>query len=546
MSRPFIPAGPPRFKHQMRGLQHLIRQRGIAALLWDPGTGKTATALDYMSLLALKAPSGEARVLVIAPLAAVDTWVSQSQTFVHGDVSVWAEALGGSIRHRAEALAARGGTLPRKPDRPTPKKPGRGRGYGLHRSLHIRARDHERATLTPADGPDGLPGPRLVIEVVNFDAFASRAANGSKTAADLMVNAVRAYGPDLMVVDESHRIKSNASNTSRALARLTAIAPRRIILTGTVMPHSPLDVFGQWRFLDPLQFGVTDRATGQRRPASWTTFSRRYAVYGGYMGYQITGYRNVDELERVMAVRADVARKDDVLDLPPTTDVTIEVDLTPAERKAYDDMRDNLLADLNNGALASVPNRLAQMMRLRQITSGYLPDDVSGTEHRIGQSKVRVVKSIVQDTLAGEKRVVVFAHFRPEIEALRTALGDEHTTVETIHGGTPARDRAAILARFGDTGAHPERVVLVAQTRTMSLAVNDLVTASHAVYASLSQQREDYEQSRARLDRQGQTRPVTLWHAIVPGTIDEVVLAAHRTRTSVEEAVLEHVKNGAK
>lgn len=52
----FIPEGPPRYRHQKIGLRKLIECRGTAALLFEPGTGKTATALDYLSLLALRNP----------------------------------------------------------------------------------------------------------------------------------------------------------------------------------------------------------------------------------------------------------------------------------------------------------------------------------------------------------------------------------------------------------------------------------------------------------------------------------------------------------
>jgi SNF2 family DNA or RNA helicase len=73
--------------------------------------------------------------------------------------------------------------------------------------------------------------------------------------------------------------------------------------------------------------------------------------------------------------------------------------------------------------------------------------------------------------------------------------------------------------------------------------VNELVTASHAVFGSMSQQRDDYEQAKARLDRQGQTKPVTFWHCLAPKTVDEVVMAAHQRRDDLEAAMLAHVMN---
>jgi SNF2 family DNA or RNA helicase len=79
----------------------------------------------------------------------------------------------------------------------------------------------------------------------------------------------------------------------------------------------------------------------------------------------------------------------------------------------------------------------------------------------------------------------------------------------------------------------------------MSLAVNELVTANHAIFGSLSQQRDDLEQAKARLDRTGQTRPVTFWYAVAPKTVDEVILKSHRDRSNLENELLRHIAGSA-
>lgn len=363
-----------------------------------------------------------------------------------------------------------------------------------------------------------------MVEVVNLDTFSSRSQIGSRTAADVLVDAVTRFAPEVVVVDESHRIKGASSNVSRLLARIGRRVPRRIILTGTVMPHSPMDVYGQWRFLDPEAFSLPQQ-DGTRKPMSYGVFESRYARLGGWMGRQAIGFQRLDEMQEVMAQRASVVRKADALDLPPTTDVVVPVNLTDAERRAYQQMKDTLVAQLGTQTVIA-PNRLTQMLRLRQITSG--------------QSKVKTIKSIVHDTLHGERRIVVFAQFRDEISALETALAVKGTEVMTITGDTPPADRMAYRRRFGSSD--PARLVLLCQIRTMSLAVNELVTASHAVFATLPQQRDDLVQARDRLHRLGQQLPVTFWHAIAPKTVDEVVMTSHRHRTNLEQAMLRHVR----
>lgn len=532
----YVQGGPKRFDHQRRGLAKMISTGGVTALLFDPGTGKTAVVIDYAGLLALKSDTGEARVLVVAPLVAIDTWVSEAVKFASPQVSFWAEALGGrSIKEKAATLAARGplGTAPQRPR----TAGSRANGWEQAEALAVWDMDGNEAHSV-AEGPEVLTGPRVVLCVINIDMTSSRTRVGSKTMADVVVAAVRRFSPDLVVMDESHKIKSGSGNASRVMGRIAKYVKRRAILTGTVMPHGPLDVYGQWRFLAPTAFGPLHH--GKRIETTLAWFKERFIIYGGYYGREIIGYQHLDTMQAIMAEHAVVARKGEVLDLPPTTEVEVPVHLSPDEAAAYADMKDTLAHAWADGSLATAPNRLAQMMRLRQITSGHLPDD-GGTTRQIGDAKARTVASIVNDTLLGEPRVVVFCLFSHEIAALSASLSTVGTEVLTITGSTTPEDRLLMRKRFGSDEA--TRLVMVAQVKTMSLAVNELVSASHAVFGSLSYQRDDYEQAKARLDRQGQTKPVTFWIAVAPGTVDEVILKAHRDRADLEDAMLNHVRS---
>lgn len=584
----FIHGGPKRFEHQKRGLQKLLSSGGVAALLFDPGTGKTATMIDYLSILALKLPPKEirqadgstalvqeARALVVAPLAAVDTWVLQMGLFASPQVNWWAEVVGDSIFDRAEALASRGGNpmpLCNAPYETATKRQRRCTRPILHLGDHAQRRrrvEHPRALhqhyswawgayapdrleegrppITPSEGPDGLgtKRPRIVLEVSNIDTFSTRQTTygprgGTHSMSDIVLDGVRRFAPDIVIVDESHKIKSATGHASRLMDRIGQIVPRRSILTGTVMPAGPMDVFGQWRFLDPYAFGMVD-PDGSRNRATMGSFQERFAVLGGYMGQQVTGYKNIDQMQATMAERAVVARKRDVLpDLPAVTEITVPVHLSKAELDAYASMKKDLVNQFLSGAMTSAANRLTQMMRLRQITSGHLPDDF-GAMHVLGDSKVATMHSVIQDQLVGEERVVAFCFFTHEIDALCERLSkDSKTEVMKITGETDNDERIRMRLRFGDKSIH-KRMVIVAQVKTLSLAVNELVSASHAVFGSLSQQRDDWIQAKDRLDRMGQTLPVTFWHCIAPHTVDEAILQSHRSKTDLETSVLKHI-----
>ena len=546
--------GPPRFAHQKRGLAKLIACRGVGALLMEPGTGKTAVTLDYCSLLALASKRGEARVLVTGPLAAVDQWALQAPKWVSPQVNVWAEALGGTGIQRVEALRSRGGKRPAKLTGEG-RSPKAARAAHANRSWAIAARrDGVELPRQEAQqlGPDvlGDSKPRLIIEAINLDLLSQRRQVGSKTMADVLLAAVTDFDPDLVVIDEMHKIKSVSSNSSRLAARIGNRVPRRIGLTGTVIPHSPLDVYAQWRFIDPKAFGRVQPG-GTRRTATFAHFKEDYAQMGGYMGHEVVGFKNLDRLEEIMAERSAVAIKSECLDLPETSDVIVPVNLSPKELKAYGDMRTRLQVEFReeddskaDGAKSdgstTAMSRLTRAIRLRQITAGHLPDD-EGQLREVGRSKAKTIASIVHDTLADETRIVIFGAFRAELKAIAEEVERPGTTVLTITGDTPPEARLAMRQRFG--AYSEERLVIVAQIRTLSVAVNELVTAQNAIFASLPWQRDDIVQARDRLNRLGQRGSTTFWYALAPNTIDEVVYQVYQDRTDLEKALMNHIYN---
>jgi superfamily II DNA or RNA helicase len=182
-------------------------------------------------------------------------------------------------------------------------------------------------------------------------------------------------------------------------------------------------------------------------------------------------------------------------------------------------------------------------MKLRQITAGFAVDSDTKDVHIVGTSKQKAVVEVVNTTLAGEDRVVVFAYFRTECANLAKALAEPGTTVEVITGQTKPDDRLAIRKRFADVSGNPGRMVLVAQARTMSISVNELITAQNAVFASLSERRDDWVQARGRLHRNGQKGShVTYWNVGVPDSVDSIMLERHQDRGDLEKALLDYIR----
>lgn len=521
-------------KHQQEGVRFLDRVDGIGALLFDPGVGKTGTTLAWIDKQADK--HREFRVLVVAPLTAADTWVLQAPPFM--DSPVKARMLQGStvsIMKRMASAKTWGGV---------PKTP--------IMSDHPGIPAKQRA------------GNRVTILSMSAGAISNFCSDRNKTVQ--MLQAVRKYAPHLIVVDESHIIKSATSTISEAMYQIGQIADHRIILTGTVTPLGPLDVYGQWRFLAPWTFSssydepftkkpldMTKAEKASVKPWPWYRMKTRYTIPGGYQGKGIGGYQNLAELNDRVAERSMVVKKEDALDLPPVRDVDVHVTLSAKEAKAYKQMSQELVAELEDGTMVEAVNALAKMMKLRQVAGGFIKDTESGEVHVIGDSLRKAITEIVSTTLGGEDRVVVFAYFRRECELLVEALGKSEkaagrpdTVIETITGGTKNNDRLAIRQRFGDVSGNPTRTILVAQQRTMSVSVNELVTAQNAVFGSMSERSNDWVQARGRLDRNGQKgQHVTFWNVYSPGLIGEIMLNRHVDHGDLEKSLLDHIRKVA-
>ncbi len=327
---------------------------------------------------------------------------------------------------------------------------------------------------------------------------------------------------DAVVCDESHRIKSPGGKASRWAQRLGAITRRRLCLTGTPMPHSPLDLYGQFRFLAPSVFGT-----------SFARFRAKYAITNPQFPSQVRAWINQIDLQERFHSRAFVCRSEDVLDLPGELDVIRYCALEPKSRRVYDDLERELIAEVDAGTV-NVANALAKLLRLQQITSGYVGGADNFGERWIqdlGSEKRSLMADVLED--AGEP-VVVFCRFQRDLDAVQAAT----QSLDLRYGELSGRRRDAI-----DDYACMASGVDVAGVQIQAGGVGiDLTRAALGVYYSLGFSLGDYLQSRARLHRPGQTRPVRFLHFVAEGTVDEAVYRALEKRQEVVQEVLSTIK----
>ena len=315
----------------------------------------------------------------------------------------------------------------------------------------------------------------------------------------------------------SHKIKSPSGKASRYLAKLAARAKYRLALTGTPMPHSPLDVYGQFRFLDKRIFGSSNHA-----------FKQRYAVMGGFQDKQVVAHQNMDELQRLMSTITFRVGKEVLSWLPPETHVTYECALTPEGAKVYRGLEQDFVAEVKSGTVTAA-NAMVKLLRLQQVTGGTVKTD-DGRLERVDTSKARLLQDTLED-MGSDEPAVVFCRFHTDLDAVHEACKSLGYTSMELSG------RRDDLKAWQAGGAQ----VLATQISAGGVGV-DLTRARYSLYYSLSFSLGEYDQSLARVHRPGQTRPVTHVHLSVKGTVDEKVLRALNKRADVIEAILKEVR----
>lgn len=168
---------------------------------------------------------------------------------------------------------------------------------------------------------------------------------------------------DVVVADEIHRIKSPGSKVSWFFKNLGKKTGKRIGLTGTPMPHSPLDIYAQFRFLDIGVFG-----------SSFNFFKRRYCEMGGYGGYEVKKFIRQEEMNaRIYSITHRV-KKEDVLDLPEVIHEERYCTLGKDAVKIYLALKKDFIADLDSGQITAA-NALVRLLRFQQLTGGFVKND---------------------------------------------------------------------------------------------------------------------------------------------------------------------------
>lgn len=462
-----------RWKHQIEAVE-FSRTRPNIMLKMAMGTGKTATAIDI-----IHTEPGPRVVLVVCPKSVQPTWEEQLRR--------WA---------------------------PSPDE-----------WMVVRTDGEERLTVKAQKVKQALSMAatmrKSIMIVTHYEIVHS-------TFMKDVLNRHKHW--DFAIFDESHKLKGADSACSKWAANFVRqrnqsdilgmrVVRRIILLTGTPAHNTPADLYGQFRTLDPTILASTHQQ-----------FKNRYIQTDQYNRF--IGMRNAEEFRRRIA-SVTFECGSDVISLPDSLDVDVNVKLDAKTTKMLRDMTAKLIAEYDGGIITA-KNAMVSVLRLQQISNGCAPTiDESGAQKpkRIHTCKMNALRDLLESL--GDQPVPVFCRFRSDLDMVREVSDELWGKGDYSELSGMTND----LQRWKDGHGH----ILGVQIQAGSAGV-DLTRACVCICFSLSHSLGDYEQLRARIHRPGQTRNVTYYHMIGDGTVDRAIMATLKSKADTNEAVINNLR----
>jgi SNF2 family DNA or RNA helicase len=347
---------------------------------------------------------------------------------------------------------------------------------------------------------------------------------------------------DMLVVDESSQFRNSNTARFKIIRRLLRKFRRRYILTGTPAPNGLLNLFGQIYILDQ------GRALG----AYITHYRNRYFYPTGYGGYEWVLQKGADQLIykkiKPLVLRMEAS---DYLELPPLITDMIHVELPESAQQVYLTLERDLIARINGKDVVAANAGVASQ-KCRQVAGGGLyvddrPPAIAGEAPvprrarreaiDLHTAKAEAVAALV-DELSGQPALVAY-EFHHDLARLKKVLG-QHTP--HIGGGVSAK-RGRAIERDWNAGKIP---VLLVQPSATAFGLNLQEAGRAVIFHSLIWDLEAYEQLIQRVWRQGQTNRVFLYHIVSDTSVDRAILAALRSKSRTQQALLDALKKEIK
>ena len=332
----------------------------------------------------------------------------------------------------------------------------------------------------------------------------------------LVERSVVPFDFDMVVVDELSSFKSHQAKRFKSLLKVRPGVKRIVGLTGTPSSNGLADLWAEFRLLD----------MGERLGRYITRFRQRWFVPDKRNGAVVFSYRPVEGAEDDIYGRiSDITismRSSDYLELPECVMNEVVVDMDEKEKKVYETFRKEMVAEIGDREIDAV-NAASLSGKLLQMANGAVYGRDGGCI-AIHDRKLDALEDLIEGM--NGRPVLVAYWFRHDAERIR-----ERFRVREIRTGKDIDD--------WNRGDIP---VAIIHPASAGHGLNLQEGGSTLVWFGLTWSLELYQQTNARLHRQGQRNTVIIHHIICRGTVDEKVLDALRRKEGMQDALMEAVK----
>lgn len=326
----------------------------------------------------------------------------------------------------------------------------------------------------------------------------------------------------LLFLDESQKIKTPKSNMTQAAWRLGSVASKRWIASGTPIMNNPLDLWSQFRFVDP---SILEK--------NFLLFKERYAILDPvYM--KPVAFKNLDKLSEKIAPYSFRITKKECLDLPETIDQYLFVNMPKSCKKEYEDINKKFKDEISK----AFPD-MAELSRYR-IFMWRMSGGMRDSSTIAWDDKFSYCFNFVSEKVRDGESVVIFAHFLSEIRELVKRFRESGIPTAYICGDVSMNDRITAIRDF----QNKKTPVIVCQIDAGGVGIT-LTAASICVFYSMNFSPGAYEQAKARLHRIGQTNKVSYVHIMSDG-MDNIIHKVVKRKIQWSENSLQSMRMIAK
>ena len=299
----------------------------------------------------------------------------------------------------------------------------------------------------------------------------------------------------MIAFDECHKAKNPTTQQGKGILKLQA--ETMIAMTGTPLMNNPMDLYIILKWL------------GYEKHAFYS-FKKHYCVMGGFGGYEIVGYKNLDELQEQLDDIMLRRKKEEVLNLPEKTYIEEYVEMSPAQKKIYNEVTNEIKDNIDQISIA--PNPLAELIRMRQATgfTGILSSTVQES------AKLDRMEELVEEAKENGKKVVIFSNWTQMTDVIYTRLTTKGFRIAQITGETPDGQRQSIVENF-QAGSYD---AIIGTSGAMGTGLT-LTAGTVEIFLDEPWNMALKEQCVDRCHRIGQKDNLTIYTLMCKDTIDE-------------------------